>query len=208
MAGFLKSYNFYSLLIGPLIGLIIWAIGTLISTIYFPHVSVEYGTVAYQQGKVLSIAIKNPTPRPITMSLGINGVNPKVLATSGLAEVIVQSEENRKSQVLQLSQIQSNSFELVLITDESNSDLGDVELLRANVPISITPLLREANWKIPYSDIFLMAIYIITNIAGAIYYDRRAAKLEKRADLLSDELNDTKSKIDEVKKYHGERCLR
>ena len=47
--------------------------------------------------------------------------------------------------------------------------------------ISITPLLREANWKIPYSDIFLMAIYIITNIAGAIYYDRESCKIREES---------------------------
>jgi len=89
MGGFWKSYDFYSLMIGPIIGLIIWAIATLVTMRYFPQVNVEYGTVASLQGKILSVTIKNPTPRPLTISLGINSVSQKILATSGLAAVSV-----------------------------------------------------------------------------------------------------------------------
>jgi hypothetical protein len=46
---------------------------------------------------------------------------------------------------MQLNQIQSNSIELVLVTDEASSDLGDITLLRADYPANITPLSREAN---------------------------------------------------------------
>jgi hypothetical protein len=134
MNGFWKSYNFYSLLIGPAIGLIIWASGVALTQIYLPQVSIEFGAAEFSGGRLLTITTKNPTPRALQLALTINGLRPALLATSGLAEVRIETQPNRNSQVVQIDALQAKSNEIIIIEDEKGSTINDVNILRTSSP--------------------------------------------------------------------------